>query len=755
MRTLHAFAFALSALVSAAQQCVITQYPNTLPALPVPAWVESDLYPDGSVVVASGEGCAFGDVTVKRIDPSNSIQWSKLLATTNPFVNLSPPNRMIAMPDGGATIFGQTVIYTDQGQDSHYNNYYGIRLDSQGQVVWARYYMYYGYNVAYEVNADMIALPNNEVLLALPRRTGLNLVRLGTDGAPVWERHYELSIAQSDNRLSAMLVDGNGDILVGGRMENKLFIMRVNPNGDVLWMNHYTTLGGFSDFVSTGDGDIIALHYYAACRFAPDGSIVWYKQYSDASGLQSIDAAPGGNFLVRVSETTDFLLVDGNGSPSNAWGQSLNAVAAIGVVSDTLLVQGLTGSFPYVPIMARAWPVSNLACIATSTTTNATNASALVSLATTISVESDTIATWTMSLRSPSDSDVLELVANVGSTPARPGFETVCGAIVSNIGGSTSGAYDAVLTYDPMLTYVSATPTPTSVTSNTITWSGQPGLQGLSQDQLNVRFNVPVGTPLGTQLHYGFSVTQDSTELSLANNTYMLTETVVGSYDPNDKLVVPVGYYHLDTDTVLSYTIRFQNTGTAEAINVTIRDTLPPEVHASSFIAGASSHTYTYSLTGSGILNFYFENINLPDSNANEPMSHGFVTFRIKPNETLLPGTEVRNAADIYFDFNDPIRTPDATVVLSSSTRVPSGNIERLRAHPVPAHEAIYVLLPSEMVAHSYEIHSVDHRVMVSRKMMPTTDVLRIPLHGIPLGSYLLIVRDAEGRGSAVRFVKE
>lgn len=755
MRALLVSTFAISALVSESQQCVISQYPNTLPALPVPAWAGADLHPDGSVVVASGEGCVFGDVAVKLIDASNSVQWSKLLATTNPFVNLSPPNRIIAMPDGGATIFGQTVIYTGQGQDSHYNNYYGIRLDAQGQVVWARYYMYYGSIVAYQTNADMIALPNNEVLLAIPRRTGLNLVRLGTDGAPVWERHYELGIAQSDNCLSALLVDGNGDILVGGRMEDKLFFMRVNANGDVLWTHHYNTLGTFGDFVFTGNGDIIALHYYAAGRFTPDGSVVWYKQYSGASGLQTIDAAPGGNFLVRVSNTTTFLLVDGNGSPLNAWGPSLNAVAAIGVVSDTLLVRGITGSTPYVPIMARAWPVSNLACIATSTTTNVTNAPALVSLGTTVSVESDTLATWTMSLRSPGDYEVLELVAHIGSTPARPGFETLCGAMVSNIGGRTSGVYEAILTYDPTLTYVSATPTPTSVTSNTITWSGQPGLQGLSQDQLNARFNVEVGTPLGTPLHYNFSVAQDSTELSLANNTYTLTDSVIGSYDPNDKLVVPQDYYYLDSDSVLTYTIRFQNTGTAEAINVTIRDTLPPEVHASSFVAGASSHAYTYSLTGSGILTFYFENINLPDSSADEPMSHGFITFRIKPDETLLPGTVVRNAADIFFDFNDPIRTPDAVVILAIPTAVNTVRAGRLSVHPIPARESLNVQLPPDLTAYGYEIRSVDGRLFVDSKVTPSMDALLVPLQAVPPGTYHIIVRDAEGRGAVARFVKE
>ncbi|MBK7970889.1 MAG: hypothetical protein IPK08_19305 [Bacteroidetes bacterium] len=42
-------------------------------------------------------------------------------------------------------------------------------------------------------------------------------------------------------------------------------------------------------------------------------------------------------------------------------------------------------------------------------------------------------------------------------------------------------------------------------------------------------------------------------------------------------------------------------------------------------------------------------NINLPDSNANEPASHGFISYRIKPLSTLTAGTEFTNLAAIYF----------------------------------------------------------------------------------------------------------
>ena len=47
----------------------------------------------------------------------------------------------------------------------------------------------------------------------------------------------------------------------------------------------------------------------------------------------------------------------------------------------------------------------------------------------------------------------------------------------------------------------------------------------------------------------------------------------------------------------------------------------------------------------------------MPDSTTNEPESHGYIKFKINPQEDLTLGTQVENFADIFFDFNDPIRT--------------------------------------------------------------------------------------------------
>ncbi len=140
-----------------------------------------------------------------------------------------------------------------------------------------------------------------------------------------------------------------------------------------------------------------------------------------------------------------------------------------------------------------------------------------------------------------------------------------------------------------------------------------------------------------------------------------------GSFDPNDKTGFPMGYgqkHFIEANTDIEYLIRFQNTGTDTAFTVVIRDTLSPHLDPTSIEVGGSSHPMRYELYGNGILKFVFDEIMLPDSNVNEPASHGFVKFRIKQQRDLPNGMVIENSAAIYFDFNEPIitNTTDHTI---------------------------------------------------------------------------------------------
>jgi uncharacterized repeat protein (TIGR01451 family) len=159
-----------------------------------------------------------------------------------------------------------------------------------------------------------------------------------------------------------------------------------------------------------------------------------------------------------------------------------------------------------------------------------------------------------------------------------------------------------------------------------------------------------------------------------SNNSSRLTSIVVGSYDPNDKQVEPellTPQQLAQNDNTLVYTIRFQNTGNYYAENVRIVDTLSENLNIASMKVLASSHLpMDWFLRDGRVLEFNFKDIFLPDSTTSEPLSHGFVKFSIETNPGLSLGDQVNNTAAIYFDFNAPIYTNEARMVVDNANLV-------------------------------------------------------------------------------------
>lgn len=134
----------------------------------------------------------------------------------------------------------------------------------------------------------------------------------------------------------------------------------------------------------------------------------------------------------------------------------------------------------------------------------------------------------------------------------------------------------------------------------------------------------------------------------------------IGAYDPNDKQAFPTGYddeHYIWPNVDIEYLIRFQNTGTDTAFTVIIRDTISEHLDITSLQMGASSHAYTYTIDGEGVLKVRFDNILLPDSTTNQLASNGFFKYKIEQKNDNPIGTMIYNKAAIYFDFNAPIIT--------------------------------------------------------------------------------------------------
>lgn len=207
-------------------------------------------------------------------------------------------------------------------------------------------------------------------------------------------------------------------------------------------------------------------------------------------------------------------------------------------------------------------------------------------------------------------------------------------------------------------TFVSSNIPPDGVSGNIYTWNYTNLLPGESR---NIIVTLTLPGP-GSTISNGLQViARDSLGNIVDLDESLLNQTTLCAYDPNDKSVIPEGilaqHYTLMSDT-LDFVIRFQNTGNDTAFKVVIVDTLDNSIlDLNSFEMIAYSHPVVVDLKTNGKVTFTFDNILLPDSNINEPESHGFLRFRSRINNGLPNNTVLNNTAHIYFDFNPAIVT--------------------------------------------------------------------------------------------------
>lgn len=74
-------------------------------------------------------------------------------------------------------------------------------------------------------------------------------------------------------------------------------------------------------------------------------------------------------------------------------------------------------------------------------------------------------------------------------------------------------------------------------------------------------------------------------------------------------------------------------------------------------------------------IRFIFHNIMLPDSNASEINSHGFVQFRIRTRESWITCDTLLAYSDIFFDFNPPVKTNTVKTMLEYTKPTVTANM--------------------------------------------------------------------------------
>ena len=353
----------------------------------------------------------------------------------------------------------------------------------------------------------------------------------------------------------------------------------------------------------------------------------------------------------------------------------------------------------------------------------------------------------------------LDVELNMASGPARPGFELTYAIDMANLTPGATGNNQVVMTFDPALTFISASVNPSSSTSTTLTWNNVGNMNNYDTRDLLVHFQIPSDVGLiGALLSATAMVTPVNADAIPGNNTATWLVTVTGSFDPNDKLANTShgnssSVYLIDEDEWIDYTIRFQNTGTDTAFLVVITDTLPQELDPLTIRMGAGSHGFSWSMSGPGTLRWIFPNILLPDSNVNEAASHGFVSFRIRPRTPLAPGTVIENIANIFFDFNPAVITEPSVLTAEFSTGVgddtDGGGMTLI---PNPAHDRIMVSVEKGSIA-ALRVFSAEGRVVAS--VVDRGPVVPMNIADLPPGLYMVELSLVDGTSIQQRFIKQ
>lgn len=339
---------------------------------------------------------------------------------------------------------------------------------------------------------------------------------------------------------------------------------------------------------------------------------------------------------------------------------------------------------------------------------------------------------------------IQEVSILLSSGTPRPGFNFSYYLNYSSLSYVPMNGMVSLVT-DNLLTFNNASITPDVISGDTLFWNYS-NLQMFENRAITATFYVPADVNLlGDTLRACAQITPLIGDVNVADNTTCHERIIVGSYDPNDKQVSPEGDILL-SDNELKYTIRFQNTGSDTAFTVVVVDTLSANLDVTSIRNIIASHPFEYGISEQGILTFTFANILLPDSNVNEPASHGLIEFTINQHPSNTIGTEIENTAEIYFDFNPAIVTN--TVV---NTIVLPTNIEEnkhpntVSVYPNPTNGSLRVSFnitdENEVSIALFDITGRKVNEFIQNKSMNGNQVLDLNLSDVKSGIYFLTIK--------------
>ncbi len=242
----------------------------------------------------------------------------------------------------------------------------------------------------------------------------------------------------------------------------------------------------------------------------------------------------------------------------------------------------------------------------------------------------------------------------------RPGFIYQNKIVYGNLGNQPIASGTVTFEKDSAVSITSISQSGTTANATGFTYNFT-NLLPFEYRTIDVFMQVPTipTVTAGDYLDNTASIVPLTGDVVVENNESELSQMIVNAYDPNDKVEsrgAEILHSTFTSEDYLYYTIRFENTGNASAINVRVNDVLNSQLDASTVRMISASHPYVLDQVQNN-LTWNFDNIQLPVSVANTNIGKGYITFKIKPMPGYAVGDIIPNAASIYFDFNPAIVT--------------------------------------------------------------------------------------------------
>ncbi|MCW4469629.1 T9SS type A sorting domain-containing protein [Flavobacterium sp. MFBS3-15] len=336
---------------------------------------------------------------------------------------------------------------------------------------------------------------------------------------------------------------------------------------------------------------------------------------------------------------------------------------------------------------------------------------------------------------------------------AQPGFTAAYALVIQNFGNTTASGTVALQYNDTQLDYLQSWPSMTALPGMLAFEYTNMQPYGYQIIYIDFQVAMPGIVNLGDIITFTSTISiNGAADAFPSNNTDILDQVSVNSWDPND-INVREGeeITEAQADGYLHYTIRFQNEGNANAHNVRIETMLDGNLDWNTFEPMIGSHTFQAERSGNGNeVTFRFNDIQLPGAMVNEPDSHGYVMYRIKPKTSVVAGDSMSGQAGIYFDFNPVIETNTITTTVMSAAGINENTANGFVMYPNPASAKITLQMIAEVNGATVTVTDVLGKTVANAKLQGTQSDLDVS--SLKSGVYFVTL-NADGKTATQKLV--